>query len=168
MYRYPPRRRTGMPCDCRPRFCDFAPPHARPVDRRGRRRRRKRAAASSARAAPVATVHGRRLHNIAQVGSASPAVCLKSIPGRLDPRLGRRVRWSTRRNANISSEGSVPELPPCGSLAKSPVRRKHAQAAVSVSLRGIRHYRHPLLGESGRICKSGCGEIDSCPINGRS
>ena len=69
-----------MPCDCRPRFCDFAPPHARPVDRRGRRRRRKRAAASSARAAPVATVHGRRLHNIAQVGSASPAVCLKSIP----------------------------------------------------------------------------------------
>jgi hypothetical protein len=45
-----------------------------------RRRRRKGAAAPSVRAAPVATVHGRRLHNIAQVGSASPAVCLKSIP----------------------------------------------------------------------------------------
>ena len=30
--------------------------------------------------------------------------------GRLDPRLGWRVRWSTRRTANIS-EGSVPELP---------------------------------------------------------
>jgi hypothetical protein len=31
-----------------------------------------------------------------------------------------------------------------------------------------RRAAHPLLGESGRICKSGCGEIDICPINGRS
>jgi hypothetical protein len=31
-----------------------------------------------------------------------------------------------------------------------------------------RRAAHPLLGESERTCKSGCGEIDICPINGRS
>ena len=31
-----------------------------------------------------------------------------------------------------------------------------------------RRAAHPLLGESGRICKSSCGEIDICPANGRS
>src|SRR5215475_626235 len=31
-----------------------------------------------------------------------------------------------------------------------------------------RRAAQPLLGEFGRICKSGCGEIDICPINGRS
>jgi hypothetical protein len=58
----------------------------------------------------------------------------------------RRVRWRHQRRPKATLGGSAIE--PVGCI--------------------YRRAAHPLLGESGRICKSGCGEIDSCPINGRS